>query len=305
MDRLEDYRTVLIVGNGFDKNIGMPTSYIEFMASEHFDDLVTKENNVLARYLDYKKSYCGENWIDLEKELGDYAKILNFGARIIDKIPLEIRRNTHYSEIQSTFRQDFNSLCLALKNYLKDVEKNSCPNEKVVNSIAYELIKEIVIEGNPYYIVNFNYTNFVENIVEFKSIGYSTKYDIRQIHGSLKKDIVFGVQDSFDLTRNHVFLYKSYNKCQNVSKLPNVLENADKIIFFGYSLGETDHSYFDDFFKNQTGKNCRSKNFVFYHYGQDAYDDIIWQLKALTNNRTSYLNQYNNIEFKDSSKAIK
>ena len=55
-----------------------------------------------------------------------------------------------------------------------------------------------------------------------------------------------------------------------------------------------------NFFLNQTKKDCRSKSFVFHHYGEDAYDDIIWQLKTLTNNRTSYLNQYNDIQFKDS-----
>ena len=108
-----------------------------------------------------------------------------------------------------------------------------------------------------------------------------------------------------ELQREHVFLYKSHNRYQDVRRLPQILENASQIIFFGYSLGETDHSYFDDFFKNQTKKDCRSKSFVFYHYGQDAYDDIIWQLKTLTNNRTSYLNQYNTIEFEDSSKPLK
>ena len=34
--------------------------------------------------------------------------------------------------------------------------------------------------------------------------------------------------------------------------------------------------YFDDFFKNQTKENCRSKSFVFYHYANcgcnTAYD---------------------------------
>ena len=71
MNSLEDYKTVLIIGNGFDKNIGMPTSYKEFMGSEEFKDLITKDNSVLAKYLDYKKSHDGTNWIDLEKELGE------------------------------------------------------------------------------------------------------------------------------------------------------------------------------------------------------------------------------------------
>ena len=298
MDKLDDYKTVLVIGNGFDKNIGMSTSYKEFMGSENFNDLLTKENNLLAKYLNYKKSCYRENWIDLEKELGSYAKI-------IDEIPKTLRGDTNINNIQDAFRQDFNSLCLALKNYLKEVENIEYPNEKVANSVAYKLIKDIIRERKPYYVVNFNYTNFVKKTIMFESPGYSTKNEILQIHGSLKKDIVFGVQDNFELERQHVFLYKSHNKCQKVRGLPQILENADKIIFFGYSLGETDHSYFDDFFKNQTKKDCRSKSFVFHHYGQDAYDDIIWQLKVLTNNRTSYLNQYNDIRFEDSSKTSK
>jgi hypothetical protein len=305
MDKLDDYKTVLVIGNGFDKNIGMPTSYKEFMGSEEFKDLITKDNSVLAKYLDYKKSHDGTNWIDLEKELGNYAKILNNGAKIINVIPPKIRGDMNSSEIRSAFRRDFDFLCWALKNYLKEVENIEYPNEKVANSVAYKLIKDIIRERKPYYVVNFNYTNFVKKTIMFESFGYSTKNEILQIHGSLKKDIVFGVQDNFELERQHVFLYKSHNKCQKVRGLPQILENADKIIFFGYSLGETDHSYFDDFFKNQTKKDCRSKSFVFHHYGQDAYDDIIWQLKVLTNNRTSYLNQYNDIRFEDSSKTPK
>ena len=305
MDKLDDYKTVLVIGNGFDKNIGMSTSYKEFMGSENFNDLLTKENNLLAKYLNYKKSCYRENWIDLEKELGSYARIMSSGSKIIDEIPKTLRGDTNINNIQDAFRQDFNSLCLALKNYLKEVENIEYPNEKVANSVAYKLIKDIIRERKPYYVVNFNYTNFVKKTIMFESPGYSTKNEILQIHGSLKKDIVFGVQDNFELERQHVFLYKSHNKCQKVRGLPQILENADKIIFFGYSLGETDHSYFDDFFKNQTKKACRSKSFVFHHYGQDAYDDIIWQLKVLTNNRTSYLNQYNDIRFEDSSKTSK
>ena len=49
--------------------------------------------------------------------------------------------------------------------------------------------------------------------------------------------------------------------------------------------------------------NCKEKEFIFYHYGSDAYDDIIWNLKLLTNNRTAYLNQYNKLTFIDSSKT--
>ena len=55
MDKLDDYKTVLVIGNGFDKNIGMPTSYKEFMGSEEFKDLF-KELGTKLIYLDAGKT---------------------------------------------------------------------------------------------------------------------------------------------------------------------------------------------------------------------------------------------------------
>lgn len=302
MNRLEDYKTVLIVGNGFDLNLNYPTSYFHFMESKYFTDLVLS-NNTLAQYLKYKMEN-NNNWIDIEKELVIYSDIVVSEPSVNHKMPQGLIKDKNLTTILESFKEEFICLCTALKEYLNEIENAEKFNEGFDESHAYKLIKDIVYERRHCYVVNFNYTIFLKKLID--AINYNcTEFCIRQIHGSLKEDIVFGVQDSLDLTRNHVFLYKSYNKHQNVNGLPHILENADKIIFFGYSLGESDHSYFDDFFKNQTEKNCRSKTFIFYHYGQDAYDDIIWQLKALTNNRTSYLNQYNNIKFIDSSKAIK
>jgi hypothetical protein len=294
MSSLEDYKTVLIIGNGFDLSLKYPTSYSDFMKSQYFVDLVLKKNT-LAKYLQYKKG--AKNWIDIEKELATYSNLL-----VREQIPMPVREEKNFSTIIESFRTEFGQLCIALKEYLKDLE-NLRFNEGFEHSPAYNLIKRISYERELCYIVNFNYTVFADKIIN--CFENCRDFQIRQIHGSLNKNIVFGVQDSIELKPEHLFLYKSYSRYQDVRGLPQILKNADKIIFFGYSLGETDHSYFDDFFKNQTKENCRSKSFVFYHYGQAAYDDLIWQLKLLTHNRTSYLNQYNNIQFEDSSIMLK
>lgn len=300
MNNLEDYKTVLIVGNGFDLSLKYPTSYSDFMESQYFTNLVSKNNICLAQYLNYKRKNNG-NWIDIEKELSVYADILKSEPSIQLRMPQELIHGKKTADILQSFREEFIQLCTALKEYLNEIENAEQFNEGYNKSHAYELVREIIHERKLCYVVSFNYTSFIGKMIN-KINHNCTDFRIRQIHSSLKNDIVFGVQDSMELQREHVFLYKSHNKYQDVRGLPQILENADKIIFFGYSLGETDHSYFDDFFKNQTKENCRSKSFVFYHYGQAAYDDLIWQLKLLTHNRTSYLNQYNDIQFKDSSK---
>ena len=302
MSSLEDYKTVLIIGNGFDLSLKYPTSYSDFMKSQHFTDLVSKNDNCLARYLTYKRETTG-NWIDVEKELATYSNIINSASSIEHKMPKKLREDKSYTNIMESFRKEYIQLCIALKEYLEELESQKRFNEGYDKSPAYKLIQMISNERKLCYIVNFNYTTFAKIIINH--FDNCRNFKIQWIHGSLKDDIVFGVQDNMELQREHVFLYKSHNKRQKARGLPLILENADKIIFFGYSLGETDHSYFDDFFKNQTKKDCRSKSLVFYHYGQDAYDDIIWQLKTLTNNRTSYLTQYNTIEFEDSSKPLK
>ncbi len=96
-------------------------------------------------------------------------------------------------------------------------------------------------------ILTFNYTNTIESI--FKDPSYSDyQYKIDHIHGSLSFNIVFGVEDTANLQNDHIFLHKSYSPNCNNQGVNLIFNGADNFIFFGYSLGQTDHSYFDDFF---------------------------------------------------------
>lgn len=126
---------------------------------------------------------------------------------------------------------------------------------------------------------------------------------MKQIHGSLDngENIVFGVEDSSNLTKEHSFLYKSYNPTLNVDHLNERFEDAKHILFYGYSLGQTDHSYFEDFFKEQSTKGCERKKFDFFYYGQEGYDDLFWQLRTLTGNRMAQFKQFNDVEFIDTN----
>lgn len=58
-------------------------------------------------------------------------------------------------------------------------------------------------------------------------------------------------------------MYKSHSPYQKVKGLPYILDNAERIIFFGYSLGQTDHSYFDDFLDDNLNLGVKKKNLYF------------------------------------------
>ena len=64
------YNTAIIIGNGFDINLGLPTGYEDFIVSPQFERLINNDNQ-LAIHL--KNSYALKNWIDIEKELALYS----------------------------------------------------------------------------------------------------------------------------------------------------------------------------------------------------------------------------------------
>lgn len=277
-----DYKTVLVIGNGFDLNLGLKTSYDDFMNSEEFSRI---KDSSLVTYLKKKKGRGF--WVDIENEMSSYSYRL---YELFGPIANSIRdKGTQIQKLKSEYIE----LCAILSQYLRRASavEITCLKEKD----AFKTLSKIK-KLQSAYILNFNYTNTIERINDF----YPTDgIEINHIHGSLNSNIVFGVEDTAKVEKEHVFLYKSYNQFNNIKGLHSIFDNADSFMFFGYSLGQTDHSYFDDFFKAQTLPNTKKRSFIFYHYGQESYDDLIWQLKVLTGNRLSYLKNYNDIKFID------
>ena len=184
-------------------------------------------------------------------------------------------------------------LCNALCEYLKiQVNNNNWLETGLENQSIQQLLSKVNKE--PIYVINFNYTDTITAFMVNNVVNH-------HIHGSLSdgENIVFGVEDSSNLTKEHSFLYKSYNPILNVNHLNERFEDAKHILFYGYSLGQTDHSYFEDFFKEQSTKCCERKKIDFFYYGQEGYDDLFWQLRTLTGKRMAQFKQFNDVGFID------
>ena len=276
------YDKLLVIGNGFDLALGLKTSYIDFMEwlmNEHCMD-GTDLYEFLSRKLKVKR------WIDIENELRVYSnKICN---------PSESHLNKEGKQkISSKFRREHKSLCDILCEYLKmQVNNNNWIETGLENQSILQLLSKV--DKEPLYVINFNYTDTITSFRVTKVVNH-------HIHGSLSdgENIVFGVEDSSNLTKEHSFLYKSYNPTLNVDHLNERFEDAKHILFYGYSLGQTDHSYFEDFFKEQSTKGCERKIIDFFYYGQEGYDDLFWQLRTLTGNRMAQFKQFNEVGFID------
>lgn len=275
-DKTRIYSDVLIIGNGFDLNLGLKTGYRDFLNSKHFADLIDNENR-LCVYL--RDRQLLKHWIDIENELKEYA------------------RNSKRSEL-IYFQKEFGSLSYALMQYLNSVRYDKIDTE----ALAYSLLKEL--RNKTVLIIDFNYTKTVDILMEQLGVSGSDFHKVHKIHGSLELgQIIFGVEDEADVSDEHIFLLKACNKHYSGVDIGEKLKAASNVHFFGHSLGETDHFYFKSFFSALTTVGGQRRNITFYYYGDEGWACLHRQLRTLTGKRLSPLKQLNDFEAIDCSKV--
>ena len=276
--------TLLIVGNGFDLSIGFKTSYGDFMKSSYFPH---EETSNLCSYL-HKQYEENMGWIDIENELSEYSRMLTTKK-------LNAQKYNTILDIDS-LREEYDELKSSLKCYLQEETKRAFGPSP--DNPAKRVIDQLPAESK---IISFNYTSIIERMTRDRFCA--SKGNLLHIHGSLAPydDIVFGVEDSAKLSKEHVFLYKAHSPHLKVQEFSDWLNSAERNIFYGYSLGDTDRQYFEKFFRKLCSDDRTYTELVFYYYDQSSYDNLIWQLQMLTNHKLTQLQIQNKIEFIDCS----
>lgn len=278
-EKIHTPNTVLILGNGFDLDLNMATSYKSFAHDKDFwpfKDVSLYEPLSLPYFLNENIDKV-ESWFDLEELLARYAYL----EKVTDKCVVE--KDLDYLE----------ELKSSLGEYLKKQEDTfvskvkSDPHAKRETPSRYVLWKilERNLEKENVSIYTFNYTN-ISRISH--AIILDPKAQFNHVHGSIdSNDIVLGTGDSQQINEDYFPFYKSASKIYKSSNLVEDLLNADSVYIFGHSLGENDHDYFSEFFKMAT--KSRKKTFVYdkiklriFTYDDNSELDIKKQLMKLT-----------------------
>ncbi|MCA2483289.1 MULTISPECIES: AbiH family protein [Vibrio] len=255
-------KNVYLIGNGFDLNLGLKTSYRDFVNSDFF---IKHVGTGLELFEHLHHVHQGSNWIDIEKELEIFS----------------IKSNSY-----NYFLSEYKVLCQSLRDYINFIDTSLID----FDSDAYKLFSEN--ELSDFIVINFNYTDSVFNVL--KSLGYdeSVRERIIHVHGSVaQKEIIFGVDDKADINRSHTFLYKSTSSIFNGRDCISALNDFDNLHVFGHSLGESDHMYFG-FLHSLSVSGApygQMKSIKLYHYGEEAKYDIYRQLHKLTYSGVSQL----------------
>ena len=297
-------KILYIIGNGFDLNQGLPTSYAHFyeyyfqLASE-CSEPATKLRQLLIKELYDKRT---DKWKDLEETLGKvtkdfdsetefeagyldiYTQLMNYLKRAYDNSIL-----VKFENIENTLYKDLALPWLHLAPREQNMVMNYIPQEDIHISV-----------------INYNYTDTFDKISDLpskvgKSIGrydgHNVIYDgCLHIHHKLKnKDIILGVDNinqianekfrNSELIRNYLIKPQTNMGLGNLvdTKCSESIQKAKVICIYGMSLGQTDMTWW-----KEIGKRLKADNRVILLYFP-FYTDISKKLPIeLTNERNKF-----------------
>lgn len=262
-------KKVLILGNGFDLDLGWKTSYVDFVSSEFWPLKSKTLDTPMAKFLSEKVDV--ERWYDVEAILKEFASVDN-----------SIYRHGALLEEELFFYE----LKDALNYYLKEEEKKTIK----VNSLASLVLKEVIQNGLFTSIYTFNYTDLRKIATR---IGVQSSFNYESVHGCVgNSSIILGVDDKCNLRKGYSkFLRKVFSENYTPHHIRYDLQECDEVVFFGHSLGDIDYPYFADFFNKQS--NCTSRNdskhITIFTKDNHSRIQILEQLRKMNGGHTEQL----------------
>ena len=245
-----------LIGNGFDLAQDLKTRYIDFypyyISRQDITNPAIKE---LCQTID--ANY--ETWADMELALGEYTSNLK----------------------KDDFEDVYYDLSACLREYLRNEQDKFNLTGEVANKITYDILTpyeclygrdrdalyNILNQERHIHnvnIVTFNYTNLVDSIFDSpKYIGAIIDKEtylrgIHHVHGGINSTMIMGVNDSSQI-KNSDFIHdedvadilikpKSNDAIRSAEAVAcsRLILQADIIILFGLSLGDTDKVWWQE-----------------------------------------------------------
>ena len=255
---------LFLLGNGFDRNLKMDTSYEAFYKNAY---QVQSSDNPLIKDI---KSVIEDdiqnglkNWADLELALGKHTSKLK-DREEFDIVFDDIREKlaVYISQQESPYIFDTSMRDRFLKdmrfpyNFLTAGEKNSFT--QFISNFSSSLISVNAI--------SFNYTHSLERIIDDKnkSIKIETNEkipsffrEIAHIHGFTDNRFILGVDNIEQIANetfktdedilNSIIKPRLNNLAQHLcdERCKKLIDNAHIICLFGLSIGETDKTWWE------------------------------------------------------------
>lgn len=329
----ESSKIVLVLGNGFDLDLGLKTSYKDFWESEFCP------KDYPAPIIHHLNQHWSDNlddvkWYDLENELLNYYKGLQNikdGEDILTEEEKDfLKKFTSYGFACHWFDDKIDLLqslvnkgvllyrdrqIPAMGEHLKEDALKSpiWRDQKALGLIKEGLYKYLKSIEKPFsgslsvafhLLLSMNKCAESGNTVSIYSFNYTQVPMLRNgqkdvpvyyMHGSCEDGkLIVGTRDGTPMEPEYDFLQKVMDDSFNPPDIVSALNNTDEVIIFGHSLGENDRQYFEQFFSQQASIDNLTKKDIFIFTRDDASKvEIKRALKSLTGDRLSVLMSIN------------
>lgn len=262
----------LILGNGFDLNLGMKTGYRDFYEDyikiESNNKPIIKMKDSIGKFVDKNEGNNILNWGDAEIAFGKFS-----------------RDCTNEEE----YRQCYNDLEDHLADYIakqNNIIKNFQVDDSKVLASIFNLLnilnrndkEEVKIN-----IVTLNYTDITFNIFFKVANGTEIKEEnIRfsnhlYLHGKIGDEITFGVGNVTQIINQNLVAnlpigfvdqiikdrHDSLTQRHHYQTLRKILDRSNNVYIYGWSFGDSDIKLIGEIF-NYIRKD---RKVVFYNYG--------------------------------------
>lgn len=246
--------TLFLIGNGFDLNCGMKTSYRnvydKYIQQPSSTKCISEFKDILYRDID--------NWGDFEMSMAGYAACLkseeeflecvrDFAAYMESYLVKEMNKFNEFIKDKEVYSKVKDEISSSLSNFYKGISHNV---DRTMGNRGASYISEM-------YAVSFNYTDVFDKFFKEHINGHTGKVEkIVHIHGELGDGPVFGVDNveqikaDFDLSRKgrRGFVKPIFNEqydTHRVELAQRMINNVNTICVYGMSLGDSDLSWRD------------------------------------------------------------
>lgn len=282
-----------LIGNGFDLNIGLETSYKYFIENSYTKNINEEKREHIKKFKLYlkeainKESNGGSNnrfeideWKDAELSFGEFTA------------------NTEIIKNYTEFDECYADFCDELTEYLRIEEKKLTYTNVFVNNFFDDIINfrtkmfnnqalriqrvpEIDLKDAIVNFIDFNYTTIIDNLLSEKNIGKidEVKFgELIHIHGDLDTGIILGVDNEGQISKKEIFnnhgsySQRNFIKPQSIdmryddkkNRCIELIRKSDYIVIFGSSIGDTDRTWW-----NQVCEALRIDKHVIFTTGEE------------------------------------
>ena len=254
------------IGNGFDRNLGLKTTYADFIK-------YYKNTKGATKILEKFRNYINDNeelWRNAEIALGKYTNEFESGnGMAFSECHQDLCEHLVEYLKKEENRLSFDSSIEKVLSAFKNIINPESPFPTQERDIIRGIFNTFKSEDYNFDFICFNYTSTLDKCLEIiknsagvlgqhrngNTVHNHTIRQICHVHGTVEKEIVFAVNDETQIAKPDIFDFEDGEICKHLlikqqanesyqentdTKAKQILQSSTIIYIYGMSLGETD-----------------------------------------------------------------